>query len=104
MKVYIAGPMTGLPEFNYPAFEQARKDLAALGHEVLCPTDAEAENDTGEPQAWDWYMRRAVRMVSEADAIALLPGWKGSRGARVEYALGVALNLEVRPLEGWVTE
>jgi hypothetical protein len=36
MILYIAGPMTGLPDYNYPAFEQARASLEAAGYRVLC--------------------------------------------------------------------
>jgi len=56
--VYVAGPTTGLPEFNYAAFNAAEKSLAALGFIVLNPTSVEQHNPTpGTPQAWDWYMR-----------------------------------------------
>ncbi len=44
MRLYIAGPMTGLPDFNYPAFEEARAQLESEGYAVLCPTD----NDDGD--------------------------------------------------------
>ena len=40
MKLYIAGPMTGLVAFNFPAFEAARQDLEDAGFEVESPTCA----------------------------------------------------------------
>lgn len=103
MRLYVAGPMTGLPEFNYPAFNAAATMLRGLGYDVLNPVDAEQHNPTpGTPQTWDWYMRHALRMVLDADALALLPGWEKSRGARVEVELAYALGMEAKPLEHWV--
>ena len=101
-KVYVAGPMTGLPEFNYPAFRAAGSLLAAEGFDVLNPVEVEQENASGEPQAWDWYMRRALRMVVDADGVALLPGWERSRGARLEFHVATSLELDVRPLDEWL--
>lgn len=99
MKVYIAGPMSGLPDYNYPAFNRAADALALAGHEPLNPTDSEMENPTpGTPQPWDWYMRHALRMVLEADAIALLDGWNASRGANLEARVGLDLGIPVRPI------
>lgn len=100
-KVYVAGPMTGLPESNYPAFHAAAATLEALGHQVLNPVDAEQFNDTGKPQTWDWYMRHAIAMVIKADGIALLPGWERSKGANLEYQIGRALDLDIREVENW---
>ena len=37
MRIYIAGPMTGLPDSNYPAFHAAEARLQALGHEPHNP-------------------------------------------------------------------
>ena len=34
-KVYVAGPMTGLPEFNYPAFFAAEEYLRSHGAKVM---------------------------------------------------------------------
>lgn len=100
--IYVAGPMTGYADFNYPAFNAAADALRAFGHTVLNPVDAEKHNDTGAPQAWDWYMRHALRMVLEADALALLPGWEASKGATLEATVAKALGLPVAPLEDWV--
>ena len=99
MKVYIAGPMTGLPEFNYPAFYAAADALKALGHEPINPARAAGREGC---KTWLDYMRAALRDVADADGIAMLPGWQESRGAAVEYRLGYALGLDVRPLAQWL--
>lgn len=96
MRVYISGPMTGLPGYNYQAFLEAETKLRAQGYEVENP----ARN---EPQdCWLDYMRQAVAQLAECDAVHLLPGWKDSRGAQVEYQLARGLGLWVmyppRPL------
>jgi len=39
--IYIAGPMSGLPEFNYPAFFAAAEQLTAAGYDVLNPARPE---------------------------------------------------------------
>jgi hypothetical protein len=99
--IYIAGQMTGLPDFNYPAFNDAALRLRECGWEVLNPVD----NDTlggGQSQSWEWYLRRAIRQVTQSDAIALLPGWENSKGATLEHHVGSALGLDIRPLAEWL--
>lgn len=98
-KLYIAGPMSGLPEFNYPAFHAAEAQLQAAGYETLNP----ATNAKPDPETWEGYMRAAIGQVIQADGIAFLPGAAGSRGARIEMKLGWDLSLDVRPLHGWLT-
>lgn len=94
-RIYVAGPMTGLPDFNFPAFHDAAARLRALGYEVENP----AENPEPPCKSWLGYMRMAVAQVARVDAIVLLPGWEQSRGAKVEYALAVGLGLDVLPLD-----
>lgn len=90
-RVYIAGPMTGLPEFNYPVFNAAAKRLRELGFEVENP----AENPVPHCGSWLGYMRLAIRQLSKCDGVALLPGWQQSRGARIEHQLATQLGLVV---------
>lgn len=94
--------MSGYEGFNYPAFDLAANWLRAFGYEVLCPTAAEQFNDTGKPQAWDWYMRHALRMVLDAGGIALLDDWQASRGARLEVDVAHGLQIPVLPLDRWI--
>lgn len=101
--VYVAGPMTGLPQFNYPAFRTAAEQLRDAGYDVRNPVDCEDHNPTpGTPQAWDWYMRHALRMVLDSHGIALLPGWENSRGATLERNVALALGMDVLPLADWL--
>jgi len=95
-KIYIAGPMSGLPEYNYPAFHAADADLSARGFEVFNPAT------NGEQDSWEGYMRAAIAQVVQCDAIALLPGSHASRGARVEVNLAGILGIDVRPLDEWL--
>lgn len=103
MKVYIAGPMSGLPDFNYPAFHEAAKALQAVGHTYHNPANAESLNTTGKPQSWDWYMRHAITMLVHAEGVALLPGWEKSKGATLEHLIALQLGMEIRPLQEWLS-
>lgn len=105
MKLYLAGPMTGYPEFNFPAFYAAAVMLRSLGHEVFNPaerdnerhgTDISKGNLTGnvEQAAKDHGFDINKTMAHdtsficlEAEGIALLPGWEKSGGAKIEFAL-----------------
>lgn len=92
MKVYIAGPMTGIPDFNYPAFHKRAAELRASGYEVINP----AENFNGDQALpYEEYIRQGIRQVSDCDAICLLPGWEKSSGVQIELAVARALKLEV---------
>ena len=99
MRIYIAGPMSGRPEFNYPSFFRAADALAAVGHEPINPARTEGREGC---KTWLDYMRAALRDIADADAVALLPGWDESRGATVERNLATSLDLPVRPLEAWL--
>src|ERR1017187_1514869 len=109
MKIYIAGPMRGYPEFNFPTFRRVAKILRDAGHTVFSPaerdcerhgtdiskgniTGSEAEATTvhgfdlrvalGEDLAW---------ICAHAEGVAMLSGWEKSKGAIAEKAAGVAL-------------
>lgn len=88
-RIYIAGPMTGLPDFNYPAFNAEAARLRALGYHVENP----AENP-GQ-QSWAAYMRVAIRQMLTCDTIALLPGWEQSKGARLELSIARRVGLKL---------
>ena len=89
MKVYIAGPMTGLPHFNRPAFQQAAINLSFEKHVPLNPAILPDGLTAAD------YMAVGMTMLQRADAIYLLTGWQFSAGARAEHALALKLGLEV---------
>lgn len=91
-RIYIAGPMTGLPDHNFPAFDAAARRLEKAGWEVINPAD----NFGGRvnlPRAS--YLRVDVSLLLQCDALALLPAWEDSRGAQLEYLLARELDLPI---------
>lgn len=112
MRIYIAGPMRGLPEFNFPAFDKAQMRLEELGHETFNPADRDRSTGfdvtgmTGHENlaGLGFSLRDALAADTEyiskhADAIALLPGWEKSSGVAAEVALARALGLPVALVE-----
>lgn len=98
--LYIAGPMTGLPDYNYDAFHAAQAELHRAGFVVMNP----ARNGLPMGLQWHQYMRRDLSMLIACNGIALLPGWERSRGARLEVAWADALQMPVRAVEDWIEE
>lgn len=113
-KVYLAGPMSNIPQFNFPAFMEADKKLTAEGWEVFnpakadierygtdfsesCPTGShdEANVAAGTPVTYRDCLRVDLNYILDhANAIALLPGWEQSKGVKAELALSQCLGLE----------
>lgn len=102
--LYVAGPMTGLPEYNYPAFHRAAVDLRAKGYTVLNPAEniITGPDAADESKAWRLFMRISVKQIAEADGIAHLDGCSGSRGAAFELFLASQLGLLVMPVADWL--
>ena len=101
MKLYLAGPMTGLPEFNFPAFDRAADILAAAGYTVFNPAQMDRDvgfNPTSTEVSKEFLrdaLRRDLSAICECDAIAMLPGWEKSGGAMVEWTLAKHLGLKI---------
>lgn len=96
MRIYIAGPMTGYPDWNFPTFRAAAAALRARGHEVISPAELdEADSAPLGSLPWAEYLRRDIPHLISCEAIALLPGWENSRGARLEHHIATALGMSV---------
>ena len=109
MKIYIAGPMRGIPYYNFPAFDKAAKMLRDFGYTVASP--AEMDRAVGSdpkdlPPDFDWNsisddfdihacLIRDVEAVYASDAIYLLLGWKESTGVKMEKAVAEFLGRKV---------
>jgi len=91
IRCYIAGPMTGYPELNFPAFHAAAARLRDLGIDAVNP--AEINPDKG--MSWKACMRTDIAALVTCDAIHLLEGWHRSKGATLEAHIAERLELEV---------
>lgn len=98
MRVYISGPMTGRPDNNIDEFNEAEDLLLKAGYWVLNPTS----NGLSDSASYEDHMRADLRMLSVADALAFLPDWEKSRGARLEIEVAHALNIPTRPVSDYV--
>jgi len=117
MKIYVAGPMRGFPEFNYPAFHEAARLLRAKGHHVFSPAEfdgifspaVEDPNGLITAHPIHTYIRRDTHLIINElippnDGIALLPGWEASKGVYAERALALWCELKVESLEWWLAQ
>lgn len=121
MKLYLAGPMRGYEEFNFPAFHANAKALRAMGHTVFSPAEkdeeqhgkaafqAKVELQDQVAEAVGFSLREALCMdltyiCKEADGIALQRGWEMSKGAIAESSTANALGLKryVETDQGWI--
>lgn len=102
-RIYLAGPMRGYPDHNFPAFAAAAASLRADGHDVVLPHEkdllvpgfdpSKAESvaalDMAETMRWD------LRAVLDCDAIVMLDGWERSAGARLERCVAESTGRNV---------
>jgi len=101
VRIYLAGPMRGYPEYNFPTFDYAAKRLRQAGHEVVSPAELDRAVGVHEfttllpPGFMRGAMKRDLPAICDCDAIVLLPGWERSSGVGVEKYLADFLGLMV---------
>ncbi len=95
MKLYLSGPMTGIADWNFPAFNAEAERRRDAGYHVTNP--AEVNPDTS--MTWEQCLRADIKALCDCDAIALLPGWENSKGAHLELHIAHRIGIKVRTLE-----
>jgi hypothetical protein len=99
--LYIAGPMSGYPGMNYPAFFEAEEQLRATGfHRILNP----ARTTVSRNGTYQDFMRSGLRMVLDSTALVLLPGYEKSTGAMWELDTAARLGMPFGTLEAWLAK
>ena len=98
MRIYLAGPMSGLPKSNFPAFDEAAAKLRELGFDVVSPAELDDSTDreialTDAPpvKTWGDFLARDVKVIADGGVrgIVFLPKWEDSRGAQLEATVGL---------------
>lgn len=118
-KVYLCGPMTNIPKFNFPAFDRVAHRLRKRGYEVITPSELDNQetraaalaspdgspgSGTANGETWGDFLSRDVKLLADEpglEAIVLMPPavntqgeivtWLDSRGARLEVFCGGTL-------------
>jgi hypothetical protein len=102
MKVYISGPMSNIPKFNIPKFDDAAESLRLSGYSVTNPPEedpaelreeclASTDGKLQDQADWGTCIGRDITHIANEnyDAIVLLAGWGTSWGSTLEALVGV---------------
>ncbi len=99
--IYISGPMKNMADGNMQAFDEAEKQLKQLGYEVLNPRKIGEELNVrffemGKVPTYEDYLREdIIQMLEKCDAVLVLPGWRTSKGSKLEIANALACGIDV---------
>ena len=97
--VYISGPMSGLENYNYPAFHANAAFLRDSGWDVLSPAELDADLGINADvvmteEIYLDIIKHDYAALIKSDAIAFMPGWEKSRGAKLESDFANVLKLD----------
>ena len=107
MKIFISGPMRGIPYYGFPALDAARAAFEAAGFDVVTPADLDraAGFDAMDlPETTDWNaeagfdvraaMKRNIDALLECDALVSLFGDRWSMGCGIERDIAERCNIQ----------
>lgn len=87
-RVYISGAMTGIPEFNAPAFQKAYFDLQEADYFPVLPVPYV------DGKSYQEYLRDDIKLLMDCDGIYMLSGWQESNGSRLEHMVALACGID----------
>lgn len=93
-KIYLSGPITGMPDKNHPLFMSVAGLLRSQGHEVYNPREFTWPAGTAFPKR-KAFAAYCAYICEQADMIVMLPGWRQSLGATTEHGLAKNCKLDI---------
>ena len=94
--IYVSGPMTGYLELNRPLFNKVANKLLDYGYRVVNPA-------WFADGLWKYCLiRDLIIMLLFCNKVALLPGWKKSKGAQLEVAVAKKLGFRIYSYKYWL--
>lgn len=124
-KLYIAGPMSGIKDFNFPAFKEIEDKLQSLRYETVNPANLNRDYVTSDfkynmdllkgvvklstsnydnltkedfKKIWAFFLKRDVAEMLTCDAVVVLDGWKRSEGAAFEVKTALTVKMKIYEL------
>lgn len=98
-RIFISGPMSGLPEYNFPNFYRMADRLKNMGFEVVNPADLAITHEVAkviaDPIEFRAMLEEEWEALRHCDTILLLEGWENSKGGRSELELALELGLKI---------
>ncbi|ANB72203.1 hypothetical protein AYM40_07365 [Paraburkholderia phytofirmans OLGA172] len=91
MKLYLAGPMTGLSKLNLRAFHEEAARLRAMGYEIANPVEFNVDRNAG----WQACMRVDIPELVKCDGVRMLGDWESSPDATLERHIAMKLGMKV---------
>lgn len=99
--IYISGPITGVENWQ-ENFNQAEEELLEMHGAFLVVNPVHLAEYVekgfalkGDVPGYADYMRHDIKSLCDCDAICMLPNWRKSKGARLEYRIAKALDMIV---------
>ena len=107
---YLAGPMSGVPQFNFPLFESAAIRLSGMGYTLISPLETDEPDmqkmswkskdgvhDEQFKETWGQVLAKDVELIADTidGGIFVLPNWQRSKGARLEVFVALLLDLPI---------
>lgn len=113
MRLYVAGPMSGYPEHNFPAFREAAEVLRDMGHDVTSPVEMDesagfdsetAPNVEAGSEQWASFLARDVIVIAgDVEGVVVIEGWEKSRGAALEVHVARELGKPIYRLSDYAS-
>ena len=103
LAIYISGGITGVKNWQ-DIFMAAEKDLFLHLHarffifnpvKIAKNLESSFKVNIGRMPTYTEYMREDIKILAKCNTICMLPGWKRSKGARLEYRIAKILNMQV---------
>lgn len=114
MKLFISGPMRGIPRYNFPAFDAARTAFEAVGFTVVTPADLDRAvgfDAMTLPADTDWHaeagfdvkaaMLRNIDALLDCDGVVFLDLWNGSHGCLIERLIAERCGIPYQ-IQAWL--
>jgi hypothetical protein len=102
--------MTGKPHYNADRFALAASILRSYGYAVVTPIEIDRRVDP----TFDHYAHRAaaeqiarfqaasMAEMATCDGVALLPGWRDSKGTMREVDMAMRLKIQCAEIPAWI--